>query len=47
MSGYDKKKIAHKRDMIANSKKRKAAGGAGASANGGYKKKKDAPASTA
>ncbi|GJJ73878.1 ATP-dependent RNA helicase DDX52/ROK1 [Entomortierella parvispora] len=47
MSGYDKKKIAHKRDMIANSKKRKATGAAGASANGGSKKKKDAPAPTA
>ncbi|KAF9436477.1 RNA-dependent ATPase rok1 [Entomortierella beljakovae] len=36
MSSYDKKKIAHKRDMIANSKKRKAAG----TVNGGSKKNK-------
>ncbi|KAG0253002.1 RNA-dependent ATPase rok1 [Mortierella polycephala] len=39
MSSYDKKKIAHKRDMIANSKKRKATGGAGPSTNGAPKKK--------
>ncbi|KAF9200455.1 RNA-dependent ATPase rok1 [Haplosporangium sp. Z 27] len=36
MSSYDKKKIAHKRDIIANSKKRKANGGA---PNGESKKK--------
>lgn len=42
MSSYDKKKIAHKRDMIANSKKRKANGGAPAPANGADKKKKKA-----
>ncbi|KAG0042382.1 RNA-dependent ATPase rok1 [Gryganskiella cystojenkinii] len=47
MSGYDKKKIAHKRDMIANSKKRKAAGPSAGMTNGVSKKKKDAPASTA
>ncbi|KAF9931812.1 RNA-dependent ATPase rok1 [Linnemannia zychae] len=44
MSGYDKKKIAHKRDMIANSKKRKAAAAAEVaapvSANGASTKKK-------
>ncbi|KAI7831411.1 P-loop containing nucleoside triphosphate hydrolase protein [Gamsiella multidivaricata] len=39
MSSYDKKKIAHKRDMIANSKKRKA-NGATPTANGGHKKSK-------
>ncbi|KAG0285010.1 RNA-dependent ATPase rok1 [Linnemannia gamsii] len=44
MSTYDKKKIAHKRDMIANSKKRKANGGAPRPANGAEKKKKAAPA---
>ncbi|KAF9285082.1 RNA-dependent ATPase rok1 [Mortierella alpina] len=38
MSSYDKKKIAHKRDMIANSKKRKA-GGSGPAANGKTSKK--------
>ncbi|KAF9953934.1 RNA-dependent ATPase rok1 [Mortierella alpina] len=38
MSSYDKKKIAHKRDMIANSKKRKA-GGHGPAANGTTSKK--------
>ncbi|KAI1320804.1 RNA-dependent ATPase rok1 [Mortierella claussenii] len=32
MSSYDKKKISHKRDMIANSKKRKAGGGGAAAA---------------
>ncbi|KAG0299751.1 DEAD (Asp-Glu-Ala-Asp) box polypeptide 52 [Dissophora globulifera] len=43
MSSYDKKKVAHRRDMIANSKKRKAAGpagGAASAANGGSKKSK-------
>ncbi|KAF8929395.1 RNA-dependent ATPase rok1 [Dissophora ornata] len=39
MSSYDKKKIAHKRDMVANSKKRKA-GGATPVANSGPKKSK-------
>ncbi|KAF9937042.1 RNA-dependent ATPase rok1 [Mortierella antarctica] len=38
MSSYDKKKIAHKRDMIANSKKRKA-GGLGPAVNGTTSKK--------
>ncbi|KAF9538251.1 RNA-dependent ATPase rok1 [Mortierella hygrophila] len=42
MSSYDKKKIAHKRDIIANSKKRKASGGAPAPANGTDKRRKAA-----
>ncbi|KAF9205581.1 RNA-dependent ATPase rok1 [Podila verticillata] len=40
MSSYDKKKIAHKRDMIANSKKRKAGGSGPGPAGAGASKKK-------
>ncbi|KAG0084364.1 RNA-dependent ATPase rok1 [Podila epicladia] len=40
MSSYDKKKIAHKRDMIANSKKRKADGSGPRPAADGASKKK-------
>ncbi|KAG0361320.1 RNA-dependent ATPase rok1 [Podila minutissima] len=40
MSSYDKKKIAHKRDMIANSKKRKADGSGPRPAGDGASKKK-------
>ncbi|KAF9366333.1 RNA-dependent ATPase rok1 [Mortierella sp. NVP85] len=45
MSSYDKKKIAHKRDMISNSKKRKASSAAagGTIPKEGFKKSKTSP----